>query len=176
MDNNSLNEQTYNKDKKRSIIIVLVVLVIGICASGFLIFAGIKQINVGRILNNLQEEKSRIKDEMVSYESNKNEEFLTNGLSEEYYRLDNKISELKADNATIEKKLSNDYVNFSNDTMIFYFIFGGVIIIVSLMISGYMFIKTYNINILSFAGKHKDTTIEEELDKENKEDCIEEDE
>lgn len=38
--------------------------------------------NGGRILNNLQEEKSRIKDEMVSYESNKNEEFLTNGLSE----------------------------------------------------------------------------------------------
>ena len=60
--------------------------------------------------------------------------------------------------------------------MIFYFIFGGVIIIVSLMISGYMFIKTYNINILSFAGKHKDIAIEEELDKENKEDCIEEDE
>lgn len=69
---------------------------------------------------NLKSKKEEVNEQLVLYESNKNEEYLKNGLTEEYYNLNQKIETLRNQFIDINEKLSKNESNWLvNGTVIY---------------------------------------------------------
>ena len=151
-----LNEERYQKNKKKLITVALIVLIVGVLSGVGLIATGIvKSLNVKTTENVRTKEviKSEIDDlnsELVTLQAQMSKEFTNNGLSEEYYRLSNEVSSKKKQVSELETelwKVESGYNrvqgSIAKSEFIPFYMFGGFIIIASCMVSGsiYMFAK-----------------------------------
>lgn len=166
MEKKYLNEETYRKGKKGLTIAAIVVIAIGLLIGGFLIFNGINKANgTGeKTVEELKKEKSKLNEELIPYEAKKNEEFLKNGFSEEYYRLDNKIDELRSEITDIEREISKANMGFRTAGAMPFFMFGGFIIIASLMIGGSILMMAHRRNIMAFSVQQAMPVVKEGID------------
>lgn len=205
--NKYLNEENYQKTKKKMMIVSLIILIIGLLIGGSLIFTGLKKQNIvnsnysektkanldeklvaekGNLVNSKNELENKIKpvqDEIKSLERAKFE-----GFDDAYYARQDKIEELNKSIATDKNSIkvidevldeSFDYCNFDeaqnnsytskycslknqlndkNDfnknfdsfNNIIFYMFGGFIIIASVMIAGFIFMFSKRREIAAF--------------------------
>lgn len=143
----------------------------------------------------LEKEKNELNSELASLKAQKSQEFRTNGFSEEYYKLDNEIDTKNSRVSKIDleiSKIDNQYSNLDktnssdiNSTVngIFnstvnqvnstsklssampYFMFGGFIIILSLIIGGSIIIKALRREFLAFGVQQVMPVAQEGIDK-----------
>lgn len=152
-----LSEEEYQKNKKKITKIALIILIVGVLIGGSLIATGIiKSINFvgsdsnGRTAEVIQVEIDALNDELALLKAQKSEEFGNNGLSEDYYRLQNEISNKNSEISDLESelwKIESGY-NATKDRIskakyIPFYMFGAFIILASCMFAGsiYMFAK-----------------------------------
>lgn len=152
-----LTEENYERGKKKVITIALIVLVLGLLIGGSLIATGIiKSSHVettsssARSKDTIQAEIDSLNSELATLKAKKNQEFTSNGFSEEYYRLDNEIKTKQSKVIDLETEIwkADSGFNSTKDSIskakyVPFYMFGAFIIIASCMISGsiYMFAK-----------------------------------
>ena len=152
-----LTEENYERGKKKVITIALIVLVLGLLIGGSLIATGIiKSSHVettsstARSKETIQAEIDSLNSELATLKAKKNQEFTSNGFSEEYYRLDNEIKTKQSKVTDLETEIwkADSGFNSTKDSIskakyVPFYMFGAFIIIASCMISGsiYMFAK-----------------------------------
>lgn len=172
MENNNkfLNEENYQRGKKKIMAAALVILVLGLLAGSALIAKGaIESSKVSsssdttsettnkRSKEEIQAEIDALNAELVSLKAQKNQEFMANAFSEEYYRLSNEISsrESKVMNLEneiwkidsgyndIEDSIEKNSLSIGKSKYYSYYLFGGFIIVASCItsISIYLFAK-----------------------------------
>ena len=91
----------------------------------------------------IQTEIDSLNSELASLKAKKNQEFHSNGFSEEYYRLDNEIKTLQSKVTNSKNEIWDIDSGFNKAKYIPFYMFGAFIIIASCMTSGaiYMFAK-----------------------------------
>ena len=189
MDNKNekyLNEEKYQNDKKKLIRISKIILILGLIIGVSFIILGIVKYNSvrenvatkeevvtdTRTEEEIQDEIDAINDLLPSLKARKNQEFSENGFSEEYYRLDQEVSnkEQELRDLKIEKSQKNSGYNDVMDeifnkkdeiedsfnegealskSMPFY-IGAGFIIFISLSVSGFIFFIAKGRDIAAF--------------------------
>ena len=119
----------------------------------------------------LEQRKKEVNEELIPYKAQKNEEFRNNGFSEEYYRFEAKIDELQDELYDIESELNKIDMGFYDassdmDKMksVPYYMFGGFIIFVSIMIGGSLLITAYRRNIMAFTAQQAIPIVKEGVD------------
>lgn len=174
-----LNEENYQKSKRKIIVIAVLIALMGILVGGGLIATGIiKSSNAvteeetGRTKEVIQTEIDQLDEELIPLKAKKNQEFKANGFSEEYYRLDNeiskkeeKITELKSELWKTESGYNSAKDKIEKSKYIPFYMFGGFIIIASFMIafSVYMFAKRRE--IIAFTTQQVMPVAQEGMDK-----------
>ena len=152
-----LTEENYERGKKKVITIALIVLVLGLLIGGSLIATGIiKSSHVettsssARSKDTIQAEIDSLNSELATLKAKEDQEFQSNGFSEEYYRLDNeietkqsKVSDLETEIWKADSGFNSTRDSISKAKYVPFYMFGAFIIIASCMISGsiYMFAK-----------------------------------
>lgn len=131
------NKELYQENKK-TIFVAILTLVIGIVVSSFLIYFGVTEKSK---LKQLNIEKQELNQELISYEIKKNEEYLKNGLSDEYYLIDSEIDDIKTKIKEIDSDISKE--NSGIDKRVLFVVGGVVIIIAILIIDGWFLIKKF---------------------------------
>lgn len=133
-----LNEETYQKNKRKIKIVGVLVLIIGLLIGGGLIATGIVKYNEAQLsaeeISNIETEIDGYSAQLASLKSQKNQEFISNGLSETYYNLDNQIDRIEDKIDVLEESLEQD-----TSHLVVFYMFGGFIVVATLMISGVIF-------------------------------------
>ena len=142
-----LNEEQYQKTKKKLIKIANIVIAIGVILALTLLIAGIvKKSNSGKTTE-FDNQINALKQEISILDEQINNEFMDNGLSPKYYELDrqrdtkqSQLTELEMDK--FDKENNKSYIGF----------FGGVAFIVVLFggIAGSLYFIAYRRNITAF--------------------------
>lgn len=135
MDNKKfLNEERYQKSKKKLIILAILILMIGLSIGGYLITSGIekfKQIKLSdEEINQIETQIDDYNTQLASLKAQKSQEFSNNGKSEIYYNLENQIDKINKNIEKLEDKLEQDTFDVFPLCM-----FGGFAILASLIIS-----------------------------------------
>lgn len=174
-----LNEESYQKNKRKIIVLAIFIIIMGILIGGGLIAFGItKSANVvtseesGRTKEIIQAEIDTLNNELIPLKAQKNQEFKTNGFSEEYYRLDNeisnrnsKISELKTELWKTESGFNSTKENIEKSKYIPFYMFGGFIIIASIMIASSIYMFAKRREIVAFTTQQVMPVAQEGMDK-----------
>ena len=177
-----LNEENYQKSKKKIIGIAIAIFIIGILIGGSLIGFGIvkssevKQGNNAadnvKAKENIQKQKDEINSELASLKTKQNQEFISNGLSEEYYRLSNEIlqkedqlSDLDSQIWKIESGYNSSTTTIKKAKYIPLYMFGAFIIISSGMISLFIYIFAKRREIMVFSTQQVMPVAQEGIDK-----------
>lgn len=165
MDNKEyLTEENYARGKKKVVAIALIVLVLGLLIGGSLIATGIIKSSQAQTSSSTEKSKETIQSEidglnseMAILKAKKNQEFTSNGFSEEYYRLDNeintkqnKIFDLKAE---IRESNSGFNLTISKAKYVPLYMFGGFIIVASCMIASSIYMFAKRREILAFQAQ-----------------------
>lgn len=142
-----LNEEQYQKTKKKLIKIANIVIVIGVILALTLLIAGIvKKSNSGKTTE-FDNQINALKQEISILDEQINNEFMDNGLSSKYYELDrqrdtkqSQLTDLEMDK--FDKENNKSYIGF----------FGGVAFVVVLFggIAGSLYFIAYRRNITAF--------------------------
>lgn len=171
-----LNEENYQRTKKKITTIALVILIVGVLIGGGLIATGlIKSSNVessvdtGRTKEVIQAEIDTLNEELVPLEAQKTKEFMNNGFTEKYYSLDNeinkketKIRELKSEMFDLESGFNS---SFEKSKSIPFYIFGAFIIIGSCIISFSVFMFAKRREITAFTVQQTMPLAQEGIEK-----------
>ena len=176
-----LNEETYQKGKKKITKIALIVLIVGILVGVGLIVTGIvKSSNVengeitgnGRTKEVIQAEIDALNNELIPLQSQKRQEFSNNGFSEEYYRLDNeistkqsKISELEVELWKVESGYNSTSNKIAKTKYVPFYVFGAFVIIASCMFSGFLYMFAKRREITAFTTQQVMPVAKEGMEK-----------
>lgn len=192
-----LTEEIYERGKKKLKTIALIILLIGIFIGGSLILTGIiktnnaKKSNVEITDKTEQKEPERtesivqgeidaLNEELIPLKAQKNSEFLANGFSEEYYRLDNeidkkedKIRDLESELFDLKNGISDSFGNIFNSAKneistakyIPLYIFGALIIIVSGIVSLSIYLFAKRREITAFTAQQTMPLVQEGIEK-----------
>lgn len=178
-----LNEEKYKKAKTKIVTIALIVFLIGVSIGGYLIGTGMKkskelkeqQINSeakARTQDDIQEEIDAINSSLATLKAKENQEFKANGFSEEYYKLQNEINKMQSKVSNLETeiwKINSGYGSVRNSMNLQkylpYYIFGGFIIIATLMISGSIYAFAKRREIISFTAQQVIPVAQEGIEK-----------
>lgn len=109
---------------------IIIILTISLCLGVFLICFGFY--NKSHYLKKLESKKEEINNQLVLYETNKNEEYLKNGQTEEYNHLNQKLEVLRDQFIEINEKLIKNKTTFLVEGAVIYFIIGIILVILSL--------------------------------------------
>lgn len=148
-----LTEENYERGKRKIRLIALMVLVAGLLIGGGLIGTGIA-IKVSNEKDVTSKEETN--DELASLKAQQNAEFRANGLSEEYYKIGNKIDSL-------EEKVQNS--RHGDSKYVPLFMFGGFALISSLMVSGAIYMITKQREIVAFQAQQIRPVAKEGIEK-----------
>lgn len=161
-----LNEESYQKGKKKIIAISLAIFIIGVLLGGGLIATGlIKSSNVKtesseRSKESIQEEIDSLNSELASLKAKMNEELLNNSLGEEYYRLQDEISsktekvqDLESEIWESESGFNSTSVSIEKAKYIPFYMFGGFIIVASSMIALFVYMIAKRREIAAFSAQ-----------------------
>jgi len=174
-----LTEENYERGKKKVITIALIVLVLGLLIGGSLIATGIiksSQVettsSTARSKETIQSEIDSLNSELATLKAKKNQEFTSNGFSEEYYRLDNEIKtkQSKITELETEKWKTDSGFNSTKDTIskakyVPLYMFGAFIIIASCMISGSIYLFAKRREITAFTAQQVMPVAQEGIEK-----------
>ena len=174
-----LNEENYQRTKKKITSIALVILIVGILIGGGLIATGlIKSSNVESSVDTtrtkevIQAEIDTLNNELVPLKAQKNQEFFANGLSEKYYTLNNeinkkqtKINELQSELFKLGSGFNSTKDNMAKSKYIPFYIFGAFIIIGSCMISFSVFMFAKRREITAFTVQQTMPLAQEGIEK-----------
>ena len=93
-----LNEENYQKNKKKIKIVATLVLIIGLLIGGGLIATGLTKNSQAKLsveeINEVQTEIDSYNTQLSSLKAQQSQELRNNGFSENYYNLDNDIDKL----------------------------------------------------------------------------------
>lgn len=152
-----LTEENYERGKKKIRLIALAILVAGLLIGGGLIGTGVATKNSGG-KDTVSEEE--INDELATLKAQQHAEFKANGLSEEYYKIGNKIQSLE--NKLSDSKFSATR-NEAKATPLF--MFGGFAIFASLMLSAAIYMRTKGREIVAFHAQQIRPVAKEGIEK-----------
>lgn len=174
-----LTEENYERGKKKVVKIALIVLILGLLIGGSLIATGIiksSQVETttssARSKETIQTEIDALNSELATLEAKKNQEFQSNGFSEEYYRLDNeietkksKVSDLKTEIWKADSGFNSTEDSISKAKYVPLYILGAFIIIVSCTISGALYLFSKRREITAFTAQQVMPVAQEGIDK-----------
>lgn len=174
-----LTEENYERGKKKVITIALIVLVLGLLIGGSLIATGIiKSSHVettsstARSKETIQAEIDSLNSELATLKAKKNQEFTSNGFSEEYYRLDNEIKTKQSKVTDLETEIwkADSGFNSTKDSIskakyVPFYMFGAFIIIASCMISGSIYLFAKRREITAFTAQQVMPVAQEGIEK-----------
>ncbi len=174
-----LTEENYERGKKKVMTIALIVLVLGLLIGGSLIATGIiksSQVQTAssseRSKETIQSEIDSLNSELATLKAKKNQEFQSNGFSEEYYRLDNeiktkqsKVSDLETEIWKADSGFNSTKDSISKAKYVPFYMFGAFIIISSCMISGAIFIFGKRREITAFTAQQVMPVAQEGIEK-----------
>lgn len=178
-----LNEKKYKKAKSKIIIVAIIVFLIGVSIGGYLIGTGMKkskelkeqQINSEakeRTQDDIQEEIDELNSNLATLKAKENQEFKSNGFSEEYYKLQNEINKMQSKVSNLETeiwKINSGYGSVRNSMNLQkylpYYIFGGFVIFLTLMISGSIYMIAKRREILAFTAQQVMPVAQEGIEK-----------
>lgn len=174
-----LTEENYERGKKKVMTIALIVLVLGLLIGGSLIATGIiksSQVQTSssteRSKETIQSEIDSLNSELATLGAQKNQEFQSNGFSEEYYRLDNEISTKQSKVSDLETEIwkADSGYNSTRDSIskakyVPFYMFGAFVIIASCMISGAIFMFAKRREITAFTAQQVMPVAQEGIDK-----------
>ena len=176
MDEELLNKKKYQKTKSKISIVALIVFLIGVSIGGFLIGTGMKkqhELNTDetpaktRVI--LQNEIDQVNSDMASLKGKQNAEFKANGLSEEYYKMENEIRKLERRVLDLDSEIWN--LKYSSSTSantmkyIPFYVFGGFIIVLTLMVSGFIYTFAKRREIFAFTAQQVMPVAQEGIEK-----------
>lgn len=143
---------------------IIIVLTISLCLGVFLICFGFY--NKSHYLKKLESKKEEINNQLVLYETNKNEEYLKNGLTEEYNHLNQEVEILRTQFIEINEKLIKNKTNFLTGDSLIYFSMGLGFVLLSLIGSIIIlyFKKSTFIEDEGYCGITEEDLLEIELD------------
>lgn len=159
-----LNEERYQKNKKKITIVAVLVLIIGLLVGGGLIFTGLKKNQESKLnpeqITSVQTEIDDYQIQLSSLRAQKSQEFMANQFSEKYYNLENQITKL-------EEKIDElqDSLNPDNSYLTVYYMFGGFIVIATLMISGSIYATAKRREINAFYTQQQIPVAQEGIEK-----------
>lgn len=181
MENKSefLNEENYQKGKKKIIAVAVIVLVLGLLLGGSLIATGIIKSSKAetkkenpRTKEVVQAEIDEINNELATLKSKKHEEFVNNNFSEQYYKLENeiskkedKISDLETEIWKYESGFNKTQNTIAKAKYIPFYVLGGFIIIGSCTWSLYIFFFAKRREILAFTTQQVMPVAQEGIEK-----------
>lgn len=160
-----LNEERYQKTKKKISIISLIVLIIGVGLGSFLIYTGytktkaVKEENTSETVSasEVEAEIDKLNEELIPLKAKENAEFQANGFSEEYYRLENEVNKLQRKVSELNSELSkiksgyNDTKNrITSSRYIGFYMIGGMVIFMSCILAGGIYMTTKQREMLAF--------------------------
>lgn len=174
-----LNEERYQRTKNKISIIALLILVVGLLIGGGLIYFGYvkyteatKEVENARTEEVVEGEIDALEDKLIPLKVSLNKEFNNNSFSEEYYRIKNEINDINEDISELKTelwKIKSGYNDSSNrisaSRYVPFFMFGGFIIIASLMISGAIYISTKQREMLAYQAQQVMPVAQEGLEK-----------
>ncbi len=170
-----LNEAKYQKTKRKISIIALLIFIVGISIGGFLIGTGIrkqKEVKTQNLAKNesiysIEEEIDNLNSDLATLKAKKNAEFNNNGMSEEFYKLDNEINRIQKRVMNLESDSWN--AKHGTKTMpekyIPYYIFGGFVIFLSLALSGNIYLISKGREILAYTAQQTIPVAQEGIEK-----------
>ncbi len=174
-----LTEENYERGKKKVMTIAIIVLLLGLLIGGSLIATGIiksSQVptasSTERSKETIQSEIDSLNSELATLKAQKNQEFKTNGFSEEYYRLDNEIQTKQSKVTDLETEIwkADSGFNSTKDSIskakyVPFYMFGAFIIISSCMISGAIFLFAKRREITAFTAQQVMPVAQEGIEK-----------
>lgn len=114
-----LNEENYQRTKKKLSLIALIILVAGLVIGGALIIGGVAKINNSKNSDKI----ATLKEEIIVLEEQKDDEFFSNGMTAEWRRLDNQLQDKIKELNKIESKTGAIFMCFGGGSII---LFSGV--------------------------------------------------
>lgn len=177
-----LNEKKYQKTKSKISIVALIVFLIGVSIGGYLIGTGMKKSRelkeeqnhkaVVRTQNDIQKEINEINSELATLKAKENQEFKSNGFTEEYYKLESEIRNAEMKEANLQSeiwKINSGYNSTQNKMELHkyipYYMIGGFIIFTTLMISGFIYTFAKRREIMAFTAQQVMPVAQEGIEK-----------
>ena len=149
-----LNEENYQKNKKKIKIVATLVLIIGLLIGGGLIATGLTKNSQAKLsveeINEVQTEIDSYNTQLSSLKAQQSQELRNNGFSENYYNLDNEIDKLEDKIDTLEDKFDPD----TSYLVVFYMI-GGFIVFVTFIVSGSIYATANGREINAFYAQQQ---------------------
>jgi len=159
-----LNEEKYQKNKEKINSVATLVLIIGLLIGGGLIATGLIKNNQAKLTTEeirvIQTEIDGYNKQLSSLKAQKNQEFISNGQSEKYYNIGNEIDKVEDKVDELENSLDKD-----TSWLVVFYIFGGFIIIVTFMISGFIYSTAHGREINAFYAQQQIPIAQEGMEK-----------
>jgi len=159
-----LNEEQYQKNKKKVKTIAVFVLIIGLLIGGGLIATGLMKYNQAQLSSNeistIQNEIDSYNTQLSSLKAQKSQEFHKNGFSEKYYNLENSIDKVEDKIEVLENKLDPD-----TSYIVVFYIFGGFVVFITLIISVAIFTTANGREINAFYAQQQIPVAQEGIEK-----------
>lgn len=159
-----LNEEKYQKTKKKITIVAILVLIIGLLIGGGLIATGLKKYNQTKLsteeINEVQNEIDSYNNQLASLKDQLSQERRNNGFSETYYNLENQIDKIDDKIEVLEEKLDPD-----TSHLVRFYIFGGFIIFATIFISSNIFASVKGREINAFLAQQHIPIAQESIEK-----------
>ena len=162
-----LTEENYERSKKKIKRIAIIILVLGLLIGGSLIATGI--IKSSRVETNLlntsskeelQAEIDSLNSELADLRTKQDQEFKSNGFSDEYYRLDNEIHIKETKVFALNTKIMKNDLGFNSSKeyitkakYVPFYMFGIFIIIASCMFSSVIYFSTKQREIIAYQAQ-----------------------
>ncbi len=179
-----LNEENYQKSNKKVKLIALIIFIIGLLIGGSLITVGAVKMSTvvpettveSRSADDIQTEIDTINDELVSLNATQNKEFMSNGFSEEYYKLNNEINKRQENLMNLQSelfKVKNGYYDQKNNATntaqkmkyLPLIIFGAFILIASAMTALSVFMISKRREIMAYSTQQVMPVAQEGIEK-----------
>ena len=159
-----LNEERYQKNKKKVKTIAVFVLIIGLLIGGGLISTGVIKYNQAKLgsneINKIQTEIDSYNTQLSSLKAKQNQEFKKNGFSENYYNLENTIDKVEDKIEVLEDKLNPD-----TSYLVVFYMFGGFIVFSTFIISFAIFTTANGREINAFYAQQQIPVAQEGIEK-----------
>ena len=159
-----LNEEKYQKTKNKITIVAILILVIGLLIGGGLIATGLNKYNQVQLsdeeINEVHNEIDGYNNQLASLKAQLNQERRNNGFSEKYYNLENQIDKVEDKIEVLEEKLDP-----KTSHLVIFYMFGGFIIFVTIVISSVTFKSARGREIIAFSVQQAMPVAQESIEK-----------
>lgn len=159
-----LNEEKYQATKNKITLVAILVLIIGLLVGGGLIATGLVKNNQVKLS---PEEKGQVQTEIDNYntqlsslKAQQDQEHRNNGFSENYYNFDNQIDKIENQIDTLKNKLNPDTYY-----LVAFYVLGGIIIFVTVMISSFIYAVAKGREINAFYAQQQMPVAKEGIEK-----------